>query len=92
MRFLPYFLSAFLLFSAFGVSDARAVIANAVKRGSSVYVYNEKGQQIFSKNAGAGKNDGLVGYTSKTVSIRRGNTIYTYDDRGRQLFSRHAGK
>jgi len=60
-------------------------IGNAVQRGSTVYVYDEKGRQIFALSAGAGKDDGLTGYTSGTVNIRRGSTIYTYNDKGRQV-------
>lgn len=48
-------------------------IGNAVQRGSWVYVYNEKNQQIFIQPAGNGPNDGLKGYTSSTVNIQRGS-------------------
>jgi len=60
-------------------------IATAVKRGTSVYVYDEKGRQLFSIGAGSRPEDGLTGYTSTTVSVRRGGSIYTYDEKGRQL-------
>lgn len=60
-------------------------IGNAVQRGASVYIYDEKGRQIGSVSAGSGAQDGLKGYTSSTVNIRRGSAIYTYDERGRQL-------
>jgi len=59
-------------------------IGNAVQRTSLVYVYDEKGRQLFSLAAGNGPNDGLKGYTSETVNIRRGSLIYTYDAKGRQ--------
>lgn len=59
-------------------------IGNAVQRGSMVYVYDEKGRQLFAKSAGSGKDDGLKGYTSSTVNIRHGNLIYTYDEKGHQ--------
>lgn len=59
-------------------------IGCAVERGSLVYVYDEKGRQLYSK---PGK---LHGYTATTVSIQRANTIYTFDERGRQLYSKHA--
>jgi hypothetical protein len=59
-------------------------IANAVQRGSTVYVYNEKNQQIFAQSAGSGPNDGLKGYTGSSVSIQRGSTIYTYNEKGQQ--------
>lgn len=57
-------------------------IANAVQRGSTVYVYDEKNIAMFTQNAGNGPNDGLKGYTGSSVNIRRGSTIYSYDERG----------
>ena len=59
-------------------------IGSAVQRGSSVYIYDEKGRQLGVVSAGSGPNDGLKGYTGSTVSVRRGNSIYIYDERGRQ--------
>lgn len=66
-------------------------IVSAVPRGSSVYVYDEQGRQIFSIAGGTGPNNGLQGYTGSTVSIRRGSSIYVYDDKGRQISSVSAG-
>ena len=63
------------------------VIGNAVQRGSVVYVYDEKGRQLFSKPAGTGKDDGLKGYTGSTVNIRRGSVIYTYNEKGQQTYT-----
>jgi YD repeat-containing protein len=60
-------------------------IATAVKRGSSVYVYDGKGRLLTTIGVGNGPNDGLTGYTSTTVSVRRGTSIYTYDEKGRLL-------
>jgi hypothetical protein len=60
-------------------------IGNAVERGSTVYVYDEKGRQIFTTSKGSQPGDGLKGYTGGTVNIRRGSTIYTYDVKGRQI-------
>jgi len=60
-------------------------IANAVQRGSLVYVYDEKNKQIFTQPAGSGPNDGLQGYTGGSVNIRRGNLVYSYNDKGRQI-------
>jgi hypothetical protein len=60
-------------------------IGNAVQKGSTVYVYDEKGRQIFTKAAGSGKDDGLKGYTNSTVNIRKGTTIYTYNEKGNQV-------
>ena len=59
-------------------------IANAVQRGSTVYVYNEKNIQICCLSAGSGPNDGLKGYTGSSVNIQRGSTIYTYNEKGIQ--------
>ena len=52
-------------------------IGNAVQRGRVVYVYDEKGHDLFAQSAGDGPQDGLKGYTTGTVNIRRGNFIYT---------------
>lgn len=62
-------------------------IGNAVQRGSMVYIYNEKNQQVASVSAGNGPNDGLKGYTGSRVNVRRGNMIYSYDERGCQVGS-----
>lgn len=59
-------------------------IASVVQRGFSIYIYDEKGRQLGIVRAGSGRNDGLEGYTSSTVSVRRGNSIYVYDEKGRQ--------
>lgn len=66
-------------------------IANAVQRGSTVYVYNEKNQQIFTQHAGTGPKDGLKGYTSSSVNIQRGSTIYSYNEKGQQTGTQYAG-
>lgn len=61
-------------------------IGNAVQRGLMIYVYDEKGRQLFTTSAGnTSKGDGLKGYTSGTVNIQRGLMIYTYDEKGRQV-------
>ena len=54
------------------------MISVALQRGSTVYVYNEKNIQIFSRNGE------LYGYTSNSVSIKRNNTVYIYNERGIQ--------
>jgi hypothetical protein len=51
----------------------------------TVYVYDERGHALFTKSLASKPRDGLLGYTSSTVSIRRVDTIYTYDDKGRTL-------
>lgn len=65
-------------------------IGNAIERGSMVYVYNEKNQQIFSQFKGSGPKDGLKGYTGSTVNIQRGSMIYTYNEKGQQIGSQFA--
>ena len=65
-------------------------IANAVQRGSTVYVYNEKNQQIFTQSAGTGPNDGLKGYTGGSVNIQRGSTIYSYNEKGQLIGTQSA--
>lgn len=66
-------------------------IANAVPRGSSIFVYDEKNRQIFSISSGSSPRDGLQGYTGSTVSVRRGSSMYVYDEHGRQISSVSAG-
>lgn len=66
-------------------------IANAVQRGSTVYVYNEKNQQLFTQHAGTGPKDGLKGYTGSSVNIQRGSTIYSYNEKGQQTGTQYAG-
>lgn len=61
-------------------------IGNVVQRGSAVYVYDTKGQQVTV--IGLNASDELKGYTSSTINIKRGNATYTYDEKGRLLFSR----
>lgn len=65
-------------------------IGNAVQRGGFVYVYNEKGHQLFTQSAGRGPNDGLKGYTSGTVNIQRGGFIYTFNEKGQQISTTQA--
>ncbi|MBV1700609.1 MAG: hypothetical protein KGQ46_02170 [Hyphomicrobiales bacterium] len=65
--------------------DFTMAIGNAVQRGTLVYVYDEKGRQLFCVGAGTGPKDGLTGYTSSTVNVRHGSTIYSYDVHGRQI-------
>lgn len=65
-------------------------IGTAVTKSSVVHVFDQKGRQIFTQSSGSGRKDGLVGYTSGTVSIRRGSQILTYDEKGRQISSTSA--
>jgi hypothetical protein len=66
-------------------------IGNAVRKGSFIHIYDEKGHQIAVMSAGSGPRDGLQGYTSSTVNVRRGNFIYTHDSHGRQISCTSAG-
>lgn len=54
-------------------------IGNAVQRGSTVYVYDPHGKQLFAK-PGA-----LHGFTSATVVIRLNTSLVTYNEKGRQI-------
>jgi hypothetical protein len=65
-------------------------IANAVQKGSYVYVYDEHGRELCSIFAGSWKSDGLHGFTDSAVSVRTGSYIYTYDEKGHQLSSTFA--
>ena len=58
-------------------------IGNVIQRGTTAYIYDEKGRQVANLSVSA--SDSLQGYTSTTVNIKRGSSIYTYDERGRQL-------
>ena len=68
------------------ISDAEAqtptakTIATVTQRGSFLYLYDAKGIQISVIAAG----DGMVGYTSSSVSVRRGNFVYVFDAGGKQ--------
>lgn len=60
-------------------------IGYAVVRGTSVYVYSEKGNQIFSKSFSPGPKAGLMGFTGSTVTICSGFTIRVYNEKGNQI-------
>ncbi len=60
-------------------------IGNAVEKGAFVFVYDEKGHQLFTQPKGTAPGDGLKGYTGGTVNIQRGSFIFTYNDKGRQV-------
>lgn len=72
-------------------AESERKIGSAVQRGDWVYVYDEKGSQLFTKSAGGGEKDGLMGYTGSTVSIRRGDWVYVYDAKGSQVSTIAAG-
>ncbi len=56
-------------------------ISTAIQKGSTVYVYDEKDHQIWSKSGD------LHGFTGSTVSIKKGSTIYVYNEKGNQVSS-----
>lgn len=68
------------------------MIASAVQRGSFIVLYDVRGMSMGTIPAGTRQGDGLVGYTSSTVSVRKGGFIVVYDDRGRQLSAVPAGR
>lgn len=56
------------------------MIANAVQRGSTVFLYDGAGQDLpVSISTRGGR---LIGFTASTVSIKIGTLIYTYDKWG----------
>jgi isopentenyldiphosphate isomerase len=65
-------------------------IGSVIQRGRTIYVYDERGRVLFTRDAGSGPEDGLKGYTSDTVTIRRGHTLYVLDERGRVRYTRNA--
>lgn len=56
----------------------------AVEKGSTIYVYDDKGQTLCIKNVPSG--GGLAGYTGSTFTVRGNGTITTYDERGNTKF------
>lgn len=59
-------------------------IGSAAQKGNVVYVYDEKGWDLFTR---LGE---LHGYTGATVTIKAGGLLYTLDERGQQLSVRIA--
>ncbi len=66
-------------------------IANAVRRGPFIVVYNERGMRLTMIAVAMQAGDGLTGYTSSAVSVKRGAVMITYDEKGRQLSMTPAG-
>ena len=52
------------------------MVAYAVQKGGSVYVYNEKNEFLFCK---IGE---LCGYTPVSVSVKMASCVYVYSDKG----------
>lgn len=58
------------------------MIGSALQKGSTVYVYNEKGIQIYQKSGQ------LLGFTGSTMTLKNGSTAYTYDEKGIQQYQK----
>lgn len=65
-------------------SSQRPAIATAIERMGVVYVYADNGRQLYAVPSGNAPSDGLIGFTSTTVSVRRGAVVYVFDVQGRQ--------
>ena len=65
-------------------------IGSAIERGSMIVVFDERGMTLFSKARGSGPNDGLLEFSSSTVTARFGSIIYTYDEKGITLYAKAA--
>jgi hypothetical protein len=65
-------------------------IGSAIERGSLIQVFDEHGRTLFSKAKGSGAKDGLLGFTSSTVTVRFGLVIHTYDEHGMTIYSKAA--
>lgn len=65
------------------------MIGSVIKEGSTIYAYDERGNQLCSKYVGS---DGqLMGYTGSSFSVKEGSTVYVYDEKGNQLSSKYVG-
>lgn len=56
-------------------------IANAVVKGTMIYIYDEKGKLIRQLGMAGGT---FVGFTATTVSIKKGSHILIYNEQGKQ--------
>jgi hypothetical protein len=65
-------------------------IGSAIERGSLIQVFNEHGRTLFSKARGSGPKDGLLGFTTSTVTARYGSIVYTCDEHGMTIYSKAA--
>ncbi len=66
------------------------MIGSALERGSLIQVFDEHGTTLFSKARGSGPRDGLLGFTSSTVTVRFGSVIYAYDEHGMTVYAKAA--
>jgi hypothetical protein len=61
-------------------------IGTVVPRGNHLYVYNKQGQQLCTIGGESSQpNQGLIGFTSSSVSVKRNNLIYIYNAKGQQI-------
>lgn len=58
------------------------MIATAIQKGNTVYVYGTSGNILFTRNGI------LLGFTSSSVSIKVGGATYVYNDKGSIMFTR----
>ena len=65
-------------------------IGSVVERGSQIDVFDEHGRTLFSKARGSGPKDGLLGFTSTTVTVRFGSNIFTFGEHGQTLYAKAA--
>jgi hypothetical protein len=63
-------------------------IGSAIERGSQVFVYDERGQMLYSKPKGGGPYDGLAGFTGSAVTIQAGSVSYVYGEHGQVLYTK----
>ena len=76
--FIAVLRAAFILSAVRRKGYVKMAIGSATQRGNVVYVFGDRGNQLFSQ---LGE---LVGYTQSSVSIRRGNYVYIFNERGNQ--------
>ena len=62
-------------------------IATAFVSGGAILVYDEKGRQLCWIHP----HNGLLGYTSSTVSVLSGSNVRVYDEHANFLFSVYRG-
>ena len=56
-------------------------IANAVVKGTMIYINNKKGKLIRQLGMAGGT---FLGFTATTVSIKKGSHILIYNEQGKQ--------
>lgn len=64
-------------------TDQDKTIELVIKRGTTVFVYGNKGDVLCTKTG-----DEVIGYTCKTFAIRKGKTVQVFDSSGNPLYSR----